>query len=240
MSTGRSGPLLGCAVLFSLVPLLAGCRIEIPVTPGAGAEVDQTATATATNESAPTPAGSAPGAPPELPPLPRAQIVGNDMTFERGAYIEEADMVAFADNLSRAPGWSQSKLLVNGESVYTSDAGCTASLRYTSGQGPLLVEGDDRASTEALFRFMDPSILPEYLVTTSWLWGASPGESTASIEFLTYRQAAAGDIPASAVSLRLFHRTGTGLAFVTSCPSDELLTAAVSDIRSRISVVPPG
>lgn len=162
------------------------------------------------------------------------------MTFDHGAYIEEADMVAFSDAISRAPGWSQTKRLVNGESVYMSDAGCTASLRYTPAQGPLLVEGDDRASTEALFRFMDPSILPEYLVTTKWLWGASPGESKASIEFLTYMQEAAGDTPASAVSLRLFHTTGTGLAFVISCPSDEHLTAAVSDIRSRISVVPPG
>lgn len=233
-----SQPFLACAVLLASMPLLAGCRIEVPVTPGAGIPDSQTATAPA--ESASTPAGSASGAPPGLPPLPRAEIVGNDMTFDRGGYIEAADMVAFSDGISRAPGWSQTKQLVNGESVYISDAGCTASVRYTPAQRPLLIEGDDRASTEALFRFMDPSILPEYLVTTTWLWGPSPGESTASIEFLTYMQEAAGEAPASAVSLRLFSTTGTGLAFIISCPSDEQLTAAVSDLRSHISVVPPG
>ena len=238
MLAWRDRPLLTCAILFSLAPLLAGCRIEVPVTPGASARDNQMTTAPA--PAASTPAESASDGATEQPPLPRAEIVGNDMTFDRGTYIEQADMVAFSDGVSRAPGWSQTKSLVNGESVYVSDAGCTASLRYTPAQGPLLVDGNDRASTEALFRFMDPSILPDYLVITNWLWGASPGESTASIEFLTYMQEAAGDTPASAVSLRLFHATGTGLAFTISCPSDEDLTTAVSDIRSRISVVPPG
>lgn len=238
MLAWRERPLLTCAVLLTFAPLLAGCRIEVPVTPGANATDSQPTTAPA--QKAPKPADSASDTASELPPLPRADIVGNDMTFERGAYIEEAAMVSFSDGLSAAPGWSPTKLLVNGESVYVSEAGCTASLRYTPPQGPLLVEGDDRASTEALFRFMDPSILPEYLVTTEWLWGASAGESTASIEFLTYLQEAAGDTPASAVSLRLFHATDTGLAFIISCPSDENLNEAVSDVRSRMSVVPPG
>ena len=229
----RDRPLLACAILFLLAPLLAGCRIEVPVTPAASGPDSRITTA-------PEPSGGASGGSPDLPPLPRADIVGNDMTFDRGSYIEKADMVAFSDGLSRAPGWSQEKALVNGESVYVSDAGCTASLRSTPTQGPLAVSGDDRASTEALFRFMDPSILPEYLVTTDWLWGASPAESTATIEFLTYVQGAAGDHPASVVSLRLFEATGTGLAFIISCPSDEQLTGAVAEVRSSISVVPPG
>lgn len=236
MLAWRERPLLTWAVLVTLAPLLAGCRIEVPVTPGTSDGQPTTAPA----QGAPEPADSASGGASELPPLPRAEIVGNDMTFDRGAYIEEAAMVSFSDQMSRADGWSQTKQLVNGESVYVSEAGCTASLRFTPAQGPLLVDGDDRASTEALFRFMDPSILPEYLVTTDWLWGASPGESTASIEFLTYTQEAAEDTPASAVSLRLFHATGTGLAFIISCPSDELLAAAVPEVRSRISVIPPG
>lgn len=234
MLAWRKRPLLTCAILVALAPLLAGCRIEVPVSPGANALHDQPTTAPAPETRKPAEGASG------LPPLPRADIVGNDMTFERGGYIEEAAMVAFSDGLSRAPGWSQTKTLVNGESVYVSEAGCTASLRYTPEQGPLLVDGDDRASTEALFRFMDSSILPEYLVTTSWLWGSSPEESTASIEFLTYLQEASGDTPASAVSLRLFEATGTALAFIVSCPSDEELTAAVADVRSRISVIPPG
>lgn len=240
MRTWRTRPFLACIVLASLAPVLAGCRIEVPVMPGAEAPATSTTT-TAPSRPAPSNSASADASgPPELPPLPRAEIVGNDMTFDRGGYIEQADMVAFSDGITRAPGWTQKKLLVNGESVYVSKAGCTASLRYTPAQGPLLVDGDDKASTEALFRFMDPSILPEYLVTTDWLWGDSPGDSKASIQFLTYIQEAAGDTPASAVSLRLFHATGTGLAFVVSCPSDENLTAAVADIRGHISVVPPG
>lgn len=229
----RKRPLLASAILIALAPLLAGCRIEVPLTPELSASDDQPTTAPAEGAQKPDAAS-------ELPPLPRADIVSNDMTFERGGYIEEAATVSFSDGLSGAPGWSPTKNLVNGESVYVSEAGCTASLRSTPAQGPLLVDGDDRASTEALFRFLDPSILPEYLTTTHWLWGGSAGESTVSIEFLTYTQAAAGDAPASAVSLRLFHATGTGLAFIVSCPSDDHLKVAVSDIRGRISVVPPG
>ena len=228
----RDRPLLRYAVLFFLAPLLAGCRIEVPVRPAESASTSPTTTA-------PAPSDAVSGSSSELPPLTRADIVGNDMTFDRGGYIEEADTVAFSDGLSRVPGWAQEKSLVNGESVYISDAGCTASLRSTPPQGPLVVAGDDQASTEALFRFLDPSILPEYLVTTNWLWGASPAESTASIEFLTYEQGAAGDDPASIVSLRLFGATGTGLAFTVSCPSDKQLAAAVEEVRSGISVIPP-
>lgn len=238
---------LTCAVLGSFAVLVTGCRIEVPVPPGDGGQ-DATVTAPAgpvpsspvadppaADPQAADPSAAGPG----LPPLPRSEIVGNDMTFDRGGYIEPADKVDFSETLSRASGWSPAGLLVQGESVYVSDAGCTASLSYTPGQGPLVVNGDDRGSTEGLFRYMDPSILPEYLERSTWLWGESPGDSTASVEFLTYRQEAAAETPASVVSLRLFHTTGTALAFIVSCPTDELLTAALSDVRNHVSVVPP-
>ncbi|SDH36748.1 hypothetical protein SAMN04488693_10156 [Arthrobacter subterraneus] len=227
--------LLTCALLGSLAVLVTGCRIEVPVPPGAGGQ-DPTVTVPA----APLPSSPvADPAGPGLPPLPRSEIVGNDMTFDRGGYIEPAEKVAFSETLSRAPGWTPAGLLVQGESVYVSDAGCTVSLSHTPRQGPLLVSGDDRASTEALFRYLDPSILPEYLEGSTWLWGESPGNATASVEFLAYRQEAAAETPASVVSLRLFHTTGTALAFIVSCPRDELLTAALSDLRNHVSVVPP-
>lgn len=224
--------LLRGAMLLVLAPLVAACQIEVPIPPSG--------TAPAPSASAGSAAPPSSAAVAELPPLPRAKIVGEDMTFKRGGYIEEADMVAFSDGISRADGWKQTKLLVNGESVYVSEAGCTVSLRYTAAQAPLVVDGDDQASTEALFRFMDPSILPEYLVPTSWLWGETPGDATASIEFLTYIQNATKETPATALSLRLFHATRTGLAFTVSCPTDDGLTDAIADIRSRVSVVPPG
>ena len=34
-------------------------------------------------------------------------------------------------------------------------------------------------------------------------------------------------------------KTWTALAFIVSCPTDELLTAALSDVRNHVSVVPP-
>lgn len=233
----RRSLLVRFAALAFVALLIAGCRIEVPINArdsGPGQTVPQS------EEPVPAPSELAADGGTELPPLPRAEIVGNDMTFDRGGYIEPSDRVAFSDGVSRTPGWSQKSELINGESVYVSEAGCTASLRDTASQGPLVVPGDDRASTEALFRFMDPTILPDYLVTTSWLWGPSPGESSASVEFLTYVREAAGETPASAVSLRLFHATGTALAFAVSCPSDDGLEEAVSDIRSHLSVIPPG
>lgn len=218
-----------------LALLLSACTVEVPLAPNATPEAGPSAASSETPASIP---GSA-VAEPELPPLTRAQITSEDMTFARGGYIEADANLVFADGMTQSDGWSQRTRMVNGESVYENGAGCIASLRSTGLQTPLVVEGDDRASTEALFQFLDPSILPEYLLATTWLWGENPGESTAGIEFLTYVQPATGSAPASAVSLRLFHQLRTGLAFTVSCPSDEQLTAAVSDVRSRVSVVPP-
>lgn len=233
---GHGRPLRGI-ILLGIVLAVSACSIQIPIspgesTPGTAGPGDRTA---APEESAP-----ADSSPATLPPLTRAQITGEDMTFARGTYIEPGQMVAFSDGILRMPGWTQTKLMVNGESVYASDRNCTASMRYTQVQDPLVVDGDDKASTEALFRFLDPSILPEYLMTTSWLWGESPGDATASIEFLTYMQEATGETPASALSLRLFHATRTGIAFTVTCESNDELAPAVADVRSRISVVPPG
>ncbi|MFJ6001164.1 hypothetical protein [Arthrobacter sp. NPDC092385] len=229
---------LGLPVLALLLTLPA-CTIEVPLPPGSAP-----GSAPATVPASAPPGGAAPapspsGVDPGLPPLTRAQITGEDMTFARGSYLAQGESVAFADGMTRSDGWTPRRMMVNGESAYEDGLGCLASLRHTGVQGPLVVDGDDRASTEALFAFLDPSILPEYLVTTTWPWGGSPGESPAGIEFLTYLQPAAGSAPASAVSLRLFSGPRTGLAITVSCPSDDQLAAAVADVRSRVSVVPP-
>lgn len=223
----------GGAVLVSLALLMTvpACTIEVPLPPGA-------ATATPSRPST-APTRAATGAAPGLPPLTRAQISTEDMTFARGGYIAEGESVAFADGMTRTEGWALRARAVDGESVYENGAGCRASLRSTGPQTPLVVDGDDRASTEALFQFLDPSILPGYLTTTTWSWGEDPAEAPAGIEFLTYLQPATDTAPASAVSLRLFHGPGTALAITVSCPSDELLEATVADVRSRVSVVPP-
>ncbi|WP_323958946.1 hypothetical protein GC088_10350 [Arthrobacter sp. JZ12] len=229
-------PVLRLTSLAVLVLVLSGCRIEVPT--GTPSAPPNAGTTTAASEPPASPSGSS-AAKVELPPLPRAEIVGNDLTFDRGAYVGDASAVGFSDGMSRVPGWTQTKNLVNGESVYTNAVGCTAALRSTQPQDPLVVAGDDRASTEELFRFIDPSILPEYLTVSSWLWGASPDDSKASIEFLSYAQKAAGESPASLVSLRLFHTTRTALAFTVSCPADDALKAAVADVRANTSVIPP-
>jgi hypothetical protein len=224
---------------FAIVALLlsvSACTIEVPIAPGPGS--GGTPSPTMVTEGTATTA-AADGTATELPPLTRAQITKEDLTLARGSYLAAGESVAFADGMTRSDGWTPRQMMVNGESVYENGVGCRASLRYTGLQTPLVVEGDDRASTEALFQFLDPSILPEYLMTTTWLWGENPGESSAGIEFLTYLQPATDAAPASAVSLRLFNQLRTGLAFTVSCPSDNQLTAAVADVRSRVSVVPP-
>lgn len=234
MLVRRTRPLVTLFALLSVAPLLAGCRIEVPVSPGTEPP-DIVGTAKPQPTAEPS---SSPGAD-DLPPQTRAQILGSDMTLARGGYIDSAGTVAFADGLSRTPGWSPRRILVQGESVYDGESGCTSALRHIPVQGPLVVPGDDRASTEALFGYLDQSILPEYLTTTTWLWGESPSASEASIEFLTYTRPATTDSPASAISLRLFSATGTGLGITVSCPTDELLDASVADIRGSLSVSPP-
>lgn len=101
------------------------------------------------------------------------------------------------------------------------------------------MEVNDRASTQALFRFQDPSILDGQVKSTKWLWGESPDQAKASIEFLTYVQPATETSRASAVSMRLFATTRTGIVFTVSCETDDQLTSSVADIRSRVAVVPP-
>lgn len=119
---------------------------------------------------------------------------------------------------------------------------CTIEVPLPPGAAPDAVPPTTAAtapSSEALFQFMDPSILPEYLLTTSLPWGENPGESTTGIDFLTYAQPATDSAPASVVSLRLFSQLRTGLVLTVSCPTDEQLSAAVADVRSRVSVDPP-
>ncbi len=216
---------------------LAGCTIQIPTGSLNGATVSEPPSGPA-SPSGTARATSGPGAG-ELPPQTVAQIREQDMTFGRGAYIGRSDQVGLAGGLVDAPGWTQSRDMVNGVSVYTSASGCEVTVRSTNAQDPLVVAGDDKASTQELFRYQEPSLLTEQLKTTTWRWGTSPEEAKATVEFLTYSQAATGTTPASAVSMRLFAGTRTAIVFTVACPADDQVRSAVEDLRSRVSVVPP-
>ncbi|GAA1341958.1 hypothetical protein [Arthrobacter roseus] len=223
-----------------LVASLTGCTIQVPTESVPGTTRSQESSSGLNEKSGdatappPPPSSSA-----ELPPQTVAQIRQKDMSFKRGAYLKPSAMLTFSDGLMDSPEWEPTQMMVNGESVYRSTSGCEASLRSTNVQDPLVVEVDDRASTRALFRFQDPSILGEHLEPTQWLWGESPDEAKAAIEFLTYVQPATETSRASAVSMRLFAATRTGIVFTASCETDDQLSSAVADIRNRVSVVPP-
>jgi hypothetical protein len=211
------------AVLLALVPLLAGCSIGVP---------DPTA--------AQPPASSAASvATPSVTPGHDADAVAaRDLPFGAGDALAPGTPVLLSDGLGQAPGWAAGKKDVAGTSEYRKPDGCLVAARVRVNQWPLAVPGDDRASTEALFHYLDPSILPGYLTVDTLPWGGQPGKPGPRAELLVF----GGDKPgsrATASYARLFAKTGSSVFVSVSCPDRAALAAARADVSARLALLPP-
>lgn len=209
-----------------LVPglLLAGCSVGVP------------------DPSAP-PAGSA--AAPAAPAVPSVTpghdadaVAARDLPFAAGDSLAAGVPVRLSDGLGEAPGWTAAKEDVAGASEYRKADGCLVSAKVRINQWPLGVPGDDKASTEALFHYLDPSIMPSYLGTDTLRWGGDPEKPGPRVEVLVFEGGKAG--ARSSVSYaRLFAKAGSSVYVSVSCPDRAALAAARADVAARLAVLPP-
>ncbi len=211
---------LGVAILSSAV--LSGCSIDVP--DPAAPKVEQTAPVLAT---------------PTITPGHDAEAVAaKDMPFSAGGSLAQGVPVGVSDGLKEAPGWKQVKVNVAGESQYLKGDGCLVAAKVRTSQGPLAL-GDDRKSTVALFTYLDPSILPEYLKTDTLRWGGEPEKPGPKVEVLVLEQPASAGARATAVMARLFGTAGSSVFISVSCPDAGALAGARADVAQQLLVVPP-
>lgn len=208
--------------LLALLPLLAGCSVGVP------------------DPAAPRPAGTASAlATPTVTPGHDAEAVAaRDLPLAAGGTLAAGVPVQVSDGLRDAPGWTAGARDVAGASEYRKADGCLVSAKVRINQWPLAVPGDDKASTEALFHYLDPSILPSYLSTDTLRWGGEPDKPGPRVEVLVFDGGTAATRP-SASYARLFARTGSSIYVSVSCPDRAALAAARADVAARLAVLPP-
>lgn len=209
--------------------VLSACSISLPAPDAAPASSASPSSAPAKTYAAPT-----------ISPGHDAKAVASrPMTFAAGAGLA-ADPVGFADGMADARGWKQTKSNEQGTSEYRSTDGCILALHRTVNQTPLAVSGDDKASTEALFVYLDPSLLPSYLVPASLNWSNDPATAGPRVDFLSYTPPPKTGAPSSFVYARLFANPASGLLVSGACPDGSRLPAVQRTVQEHVSVVPPG
>lgn len=223
----------GAAVLALAV--LSGCSISIPA------------------PAQPT-AGQSAAPPTYAPPTivaghDDAAVAAAPMTFEAGNTLMPGVPVAFSDILDQPPQdyaetpgppeWKLVKKNVAGQTQYSNVSGCQLAHWITAKQGPLVTEGDDKASTVALMKYLIPSAMEGSLAEAKLPWAAEAGKAGQQISFLSFNTKAAKDVMASTVWGRMLGTADTGLVVNLACPTDELLAATAPKMMEKLSVAPP-
>lgn len=222
------------AAALAAAMVLGGCSITIPK---------------------PEPAATGPLAP--APTFaPPTVVAGHDakavaaapMTFEAGNTLSPGVPVGFSDILgepadySETPGPPEWKLLranVAGQTQYSNAAGCQLAHWTTTNQGPLIEQGDDKASTVALMKYLVPSVIESSLAEAKLPWVAEAGTNGPAISFLAFQTKAGPDVMASTVWARMLGTANTGLLVTLACPTEELLAATTPKLMAKLSVEPP-
>jgi hypothetical protein len=213
------GPAAG-ALLGMLA--LAGCSVGVPdpETPAPR----QTATALAT--------------PTITPGHDAAAVAARDMPFSAGPSLVAGVPVGISEGLKNAPGWTQVKEKVSGESQFAKADGCLVAAKVRANQSPLVL-ADDRESTVGLFTYLDPTILPAYLKTATLRWGGEPGKPGPVVEVLVLEEPGQPGAKSTAVMARLFGAAASSLYVSVACPDAATLAAARAEVAGRLVVVPP-
>lgn len=215
----------GCLAFLALAvaATLAGCSIGVP------------------DPSAATAAPAAPtlATPTITPGHDAVAVAAKDMPFAAGDSMSAGVPVQLSDGLRDTPGWKPGKHNVSGTSEYLKEDGCVVSARVRTNQSALAVSGDDRASTEALFRYLDASILPAYLKSGTLRWGGEPGGPAPRVEVLVLAGGERAGTRATAIYARVFSKSGSSVYLSVSCPDAATLAAARSEAEARIAAVPP-
>ncbi len=209
--------------MLALVPVLAGCSVGVP------------------DPSVPAPASSAarPATPTVTPGHDADAVAARDLPLAAGDSLAAGVPVRLSDGLRDVPGWTPGRRDVAGASEYRKANGCLVAARVRVNQWPLVVPGDDKASTEALFQYLDPSILPSYLRSDTLRWGGGPDKPGPRVEVLVLEGGGRAGSRATASYARLFAKAGSSVFVSVSCPDPAALAAARADVAARLAVVPP-
>lgn len=208
---------------LAIAVALAGCSVGVP------------------DPSAPKAAPATPtlATPTITPGHDAAAVAARDMPFTAGGTLAAGVPVRLSDGLREVPRWTPGKENVAGTSEYVKEDGCVVSAKVRGNQAALAVSGDDRASTEALFHYLDASILPAYLKPETLRWGGEPGKPAPRVEVLVYTGGERAGARATAVYARLFSTSGSSVYLSVSCPDAATLATARTDAEAWIAVVPP-
>jgi hypothetical protein len=200
---------------------LTGCSVGVP--DPAAPKVEQTVTSLATPTITP---GHDAGA-----------VAAKDMPFAAGGTLAAGVPVGISDGLKDAPGWKPVKQNVAGESQYLKADGCLVAAKVRTKQSPLALS-DDKESTVGLFAYLDPSILPSYLKTSTLRWGGERDRPGPTAEVLLLERPALPGA-ATAVLARVFGTAASSVYISVACPDAGTLGAAQADVVAHLVLVPP-
>lgn len=165
-------------------------------------------------------------------------VAAKDMPFSAGGTLARGVPVGISDGLKDAPGWKTVKQNVAGESQYLKTDSCLVAAKVRTNQSPLAL-ADDKESTVGLFAYLDPSILPAYLTTSTLRWGGEPGKPGPKAEVLVLGKPSLPGARSTAVMARFFSTAASSVYISIACPDAGTLAAAQADVGERLVLVPP-
>jgi hypothetical protein len=168
-----------------------------------------------------------------------AAVAGKDMPFAAGDTLPAGVPVAISDGLAEAPGWKRGKQNVAGENQYVKGDGCVVAAKVRTNQWPLTSSGNDETSTGELFRYLDSTILPDYLTHATLRWGGEPDKPAPQVDVLVLERRPTGGAKATSIMARVFGKAGSSVYISIACPDQTALAGAKADVVQRLAVVPP-
>lgn len=202
--------------------LLAGCSVNVP---------DPAA-------PKPSPSVSTLATPTITPGHDAAAVAAKDLPLTAGGTLAPGEPVTVSTRLEEVPGWSVVHSALQGENRYKKTDGCTLAVRVSVNQGPLVVAGDDAASTKEMFSYLNAGAL-DGLKPASLRWGEGSDKPQHSVEFLGLESSAASGGKSALVLARLFSAPASSVYVSLSCPDDATLKAARAEALAQLVVVPP-
>ncbi|WP_426298670.1 hypothetical protein [Arthrobacter sp. R-11] len=219
----RAAPLayLGAAIVAAAA--LASCSVSVP-DPGA---------------TTPAPAPSVLATPTVTPGHDADAVAAKDLPLSAGGTLAAGVPVGIADGLREATGWKLVQENVQGQNRFVRKDGCQVITRLSLNQGALAVAGDDKASTEALFAYLDPGIEPASLKAENLRWGADNDKPRRKVQVLAFNARPAADGKAFSVLARMFATAGSSVYVSAACPSPAALATAKADVANYLPLIPP-
>jgi hypothetical protein len=202
---------------------LASCSVNVP---------DPAATT-------PAPASSVLATPTITPGHDADAVAAKDLPLSAGGTLAAGVPVGIVDGLQEAPGWKLAQATAQGYTRFARKDGCQVTTRLSLNQGALAVTGDDKASTEALFAYLDPGIEPAFLKAETLRWGADNDKPRRKVEVLAFNARPAADGKVFSVLARLFATAGSSVYFTVACPSAAALATAKADVANYLPLIPP-